>query len=36
MDPILYSLDIGVALVDLVVEEPTLRSEEPEPQREAA
>ena len=36
MDPILYSLDMGVALADLAAEPPATPIEELEPQREAA
>ena len=36
MDPILYSLDMGVALADVVVEEPVFPVEDVEDRREAA
>ena len=36
MDPILYSLDMGVPLADLVGEPPAPPIEDIEPQREAA
>ena len=36
MDPTLYNLDMGLALADLVAEQPCPQAEELEPQREAA
>ena len=36
MDPILYSLDMGVPLPDLAAEAPPAPMEDIEPQREAA